>query len=41
MSSDRYEVFAIKYAELMREARDNFIDGDAHETAEMPLNYYV
>lgn len=41
MSGDRYEVFAIKYAELMREARDNFIDGDAHETSDMPLNYYV
>ena len=41
MSSDQYKVYAIKYAELMRTARDNFIDGDAHETSDMPLNYYV
>jgi len=40
-SQDRYEIFAIKYAELMREARDNFIDGDPHETSDMPLDYYV
>jgi glyoxylase-like metal-dependent hydrolase (beta-lactamase superfamily II) len=39
--SDQYEVYAIKYAELAREARSNFVDGDAHETAGMPLNYFV
>jgi len=39
--SDQYEVFAIKYAELMRDARSNFVDGDPHETAAMPLNYFV
>jgi glyoxylase-like metal-dependent hydrolase (beta-lactamase superfamily II) len=36
-----YEVFAIKYAELPREAHANFIDGDPHETSAMPLNYFV
>jgi glyoxylase-like metal-dependent hydrolase (beta-lactamase superfamily II) len=41
MNSEQYEIYAIKYAQLMREARGNFIDGDAHETGEMPLNYYV
>jgi glyoxylase-like metal-dependent hydrolase (beta-lactamase superfamily II) len=41
MTSDRYEVYAIKYAELAREARGNFVDGDEHETHEMPLSYYV
>ena len=41
MTSDRYEVYAIKYAELAREARSNFVDGDLHETADMPLFYYV
>jgi len=36
-----YEVFAIKYAELPREAHANFVDGDPHETSAMPLNYFV
>ena len=41
MTTPRYEVLAIKYAELQREARSNFIDGDAHETQAMPLDYFV
>jgi glyoxylase-like metal-dependent hydrolase (beta-lactamase superfamily II) len=41
METSTYTIFAIKYAELARQARDNFIDGDPHETADMPLNYYV
>ena len=41
MSLDKYSIYAIKYAELMRRAADNFIDGDPHETADMPLDYYV
>jgi glyoxylase-like metal-dependent hydrolase (beta-lactamase superfamily II) len=41
MTADLYEVLAIKYAELPREARGNFIDGDAHETQAMPLDYFV
>jgi glyoxylase-like metal-dependent hydrolase (beta-lactamase superfamily II) len=36
-----YEVFAIKYAELQRQAQANFIDGDPHESSDMPLNYFV
>ena len=41
MSEDKYAVYAIKYAELHRQASGNFIDGDPHDTADMPLNYYV
>ncbi len=40
MSTDIYEVRAIKYARLMRRSADNFIGGDSHDT-EMPLYYYV
>lgn len=41
MTTDTYEVLAIKYAELPREARGNFMDGDPHETHAMPLDYFV
>lgn len=41
MNDPKYQVFAIKYAELVRQASQNFVDGDPHETADMPLNYYV
>jgi len=41
MNESSYEVYAIKYAQLARKAHANFIDGDPHETADMPLNYYV
>ena len=41
MTAPLYEVLAIKYAELQREARSNFLDGDAHETQAMPLDYFV
>jgi len=40
MTEDSYEIYAIKYARLMRRSPDNFIGGDAHDV-EMPLNYYV
>ena len=40
MSDPTYEVYAIKYARLMRRSPDNFVGGDPHNT-EMPLNYYV
>jgi glyoxylase-like metal-dependent hydrolase (beta-lactamase superfamily II) len=36
-----YEIYAVKYAELSRKAFGNFIGADAHETSEMPLDYYV
>ncbi|HEY5666906.1 MAG TPA: N-acyl homoserine lactonase family protein [Gammaproteobacteria bacterium] len=41
MTAEQYEVLAIKYAELPREARSNFVDGDPHETHAMPLDYFV
>jgi glyoxylase-like metal-dependent hydrolase (beta-lactamase superfamily II) len=41
MSTPSYQVYAIKYAQLARRASENFIDGDPHDTADMPLNYYV
>jgi glyoxylase-like metal-dependent hydrolase (beta-lactamase superfamily II) len=41
MTASQYEVFAIKYAELPRDARSNFLDGDPHETHDMPLDYFV
>ncbi len=40
MTDDHYEVYAIKYAHLMRRSPDNFLGGDEHDV-EMPLNYYV
>jgi glyoxylase-like metal-dependent hydrolase (beta-lactamase superfamily II) len=39
--SEQYEIYAVKYAELMRQARDNFIDGDLHDNPDMPLDYFV
>jgi glyoxylase-like metal-dependent hydrolase (beta-lactamase superfamily II) len=41
MTSNQYEVLAIKYAELGREARANFVDGDDHDSSDMPLDYFV
>ena len=41
MGTPTYEVFAIKYAQVGRKAWGNFIDGDPHENADMPLDYYV
>jgi glyoxylase-like metal-dependent hydrolase (beta-lactamase superfamily II) len=41
MTTPIYEVYAIKYAEVGRKAYGNFIDGDPHDNADMPLNYYV
>jgi len=35
-----YEIFAIRYAHLERNARDNFLGGDEHD-GPMPLDYYV
>ena len=40
MNEAIYEVYAIKYAKLLRRSPENFIGGDAHDT-EMPLNYFV
>ena len=35
-----YEIYAVKYAEHMRRASENFIGGDAHD-GPMPLDYFV
>jgi glyoxylase-like metal-dependent hydrolase (beta-lactamase superfamily II) len=40
MSEDTWEVYAIRYARLMRRSPENFVGGDEHDV-EMPLNYYV
>jgi glyoxylase-like metal-dependent hydrolase (beta-lactamase superfamily II) len=39
-TDDCYELFAIAYARVDRNAADNFVGGDPHN-APMPLNYYV
>src|SRR5690606_26121517 len=36
-----YEIYAVKYAQLARQAFGNFVGADAHETSDMPLDYYV
>jgi len=41
MSTESYHIYAVKYAQLARKAHANFLDGDPHETAEMPLDYFV
>ncbi len=41
MQHDKYAVYAIKYAELPRPQSENFLDGDPHDTSDMPLDYYV
>jgi glyoxylase-like metal-dependent hydrolase (beta-lactamase superfamily II) len=38
---DIYEVHAIKYAHNPRSAGENFLGGDPHDTAPMPLDYFV
>jgi glyoxylase-like metal-dependent hydrolase (beta-lactamase superfamily II) len=40
MTGEIYDVYAIKYARLMRRSPENFIGGDEHDVP-MPLNYYV
>ncbi|MEL6964120.1 MAG: N-acyl homoserine lactonase family protein, partial [Pseudomonadota bacterium] len=35
-----YELYAIKYAEHGRSARDNFVFQDIHD-GPMPLDYYI
>jgi glyoxylase-like metal-dependent hydrolase (beta-lactamase superfamily II) len=40
MTSDTYEIYAIKYAQLARKSSGNFIGGDDHDV-DMPLFYYV
>src|SRR3954464_1663312 len=40
MSSDTYEIYAVRYAHHQRTARDNFYGGDPHD-GPMPLDYFV
>ena len=39
--ADEYEIHAVKYARHHRMARENFIGGDPHDDADMPLDYFV
>jgi glyoxylase-like metal-dependent hydrolase (beta-lactamase superfamily II) len=36
-----WEIYAIRYATHPRMARENFIGGDPHENATMPLDYFI
>ena len=40
MSSDTYQIYAVRYAHHDRTARDNFYGGDPHD-GPMPLDYFV
>lgn len=39
--SDTYEIHAIRYARHDRPTHENFIGGDPHDNAPMPLDYFV
>ena len=41
MPSDTYQVYAVKYAHHDRRAHENFLQGDPHDTAPMPLDYFL
>jgi hypothetical protein len=41
MASDTYQIYAVKYARHDRRAHENFLQGDPHDTAPMPLDYFV
>ena len=41
MASDTYQVYAVRYAHHDRRAHENFLQGDPHDTAPMPLDYFV
>ncbi len=36
-----YEVYAIKYASMPRQRRDNFVPADAHDDSSMPMDFFV
>ena len=40
MSSDTYQIYAVRYAHHHRTARENFYGGDPHD-GPMPLDYFV
>jgi len=39
--SDTYEIYAIRYGHHARKAHENFLGGDPHDDADMPLDYFV
>jgi len=39
--SDEYEIYAIRYGHHDRKAHENFLGGDPHDDAAMPLDYFV
>ena len=39
--SDTYEIYAIRYGHHDRKAHENFLFGDPHDDAQMPLDYFV
>jgi glyoxylase-like metal-dependent hydrolase (beta-lactamase superfamily II) len=39
--SDTYEIYAIRYGHHDRKAHENFLGGDPHDDAPMPLDYFV
>jgi len=41
MTSDTYRIYAVRYAHHDRRAHENFLQGDPHDTAPMPLDYFV
>jgi glyoxylase-like metal-dependent hydrolase (beta-lactamase superfamily II) len=41
MPQDTWQVYAVRYAHHERMARENFIVGDPHDSAPMPLDYYM
>src|SRR5262249_54558786 len=41
MSENIWEIYAIRYAHHVRQARENFMAGDPHDESPMPLDYYV
>jgi len=41
MASDTYQIYAVRYAHHERQARENFLQGDPHDTTPMPLDYFV
>jgi len=41
MASDTYQIYAVKYAHHDRRASENFLQGDPHDNAPMPLDYFV
>jgi len=39
--TDVWKVYAVRYAHHERMARENFMNGDPHDSTPMPLDYFV